>query len=113
MLIALLEIAAIPTAPATQSSAVDFTLLFIKMISALIVVCVVAVLILKYMVPKFSFAKRFSAEGPVKILSRIALGPKQHLYLVKVEEKCILLGVTDHSITKIDELKDYEQKEKK
>ena len=108
MLIALIEIAAITTEPATHSSAIDFTFLFIKMIAALVVACVLAVVILKYAVPKLSFAKKLSGEGPVKILSRTALGPKQHLYLVKIKEKCILLGVTEHSINRIDEVK-YEE----
>lgn len=108
MLIALFEIAAMKVEPATHSSAVDFTFLFIKMVAALIVACVLAVLILKYAVPRLSFAKKLSEDKYIKILSRVAIGPKQYLYLVKVEEKCILLGVTDHSISKIADL-EYEQ----
>ncbi len=92
------------TEPATSSSAIDFSLLFIKMIASLVVVCVVAVLILKYLVPRLSFAKRFANAGDVKILSRTNLGPKQYLFLVKVQKKCMLLGVTDHSINKISDL---------
>jgi flagellar biosynthetic protein FliO len=102
MIFSLLEVAAMPTVPATHSSAIDFSLLFIKMIAALVVACVLAVLILKFAVPKFSLFK----AGPkpndkIKILSRTPLGPKQQLYLVKVVEKCILVGVTDQNITKL------------
>ncbi|PIR17486.1 MAG: flagellar biosynthetic protein FliO [Deltaproteobacteria bacterium CG11_big_fil_rev_8_21_14_0_20_49_13] len=109
MFLFLLEIAAIATEPATHSSAVDFTFLFIKMIAALVVACTLAVIILKYAVPRLSFTKKLSAEGPIKILNRVSLGPKQHLFLVKIKEKCILLGVTDHSINRIDEV-NYEEK---
>ena len=101
MLLTLLEIAAIPTAPANYSSAVDFTFLFIKMIAALIVACVAAAIVLRYAVPKLSFIKKAANDKHIKILSRTYVGPKQHLYLVKVDEKCILLGVTDHSINKL------------
>lgn len=108
MLLALFEIAAIPVAPATSSNAIDFTFLFLKMIAALVVAVVAAILVLKYAVPKFSFAKKFSGQGQIKILSRVSLGPKQQLYLVKVAEKCILLGATDHEINKIAEIEKYE-----
>ena len=83
MLLSILEIAAtIPTEPATHSNAVDFTFLFIKMIAALVVAVVAAILVLKYAVPRLSFTKKLSEDQRIKILSRISLGPKQHLYLV-------------------------------
>lgn len=101
MLLTLLQIA---TEPATQSSAIDFTFLFIKMVAALVVACIAAVLVLKYAVPRLSLTKKFQADNRIKILSRVSLGPKQHLYLVKIDEKCILLGVTDQAVNKIIEL---------
>lgn len=104
MFIFLLETAAIATEPVTRSSAVDFSFLFIKMVGALVVSCVLAVLVLKYAVPKLSFVKKPSENDRIKILSRTSLGPKQHLYLVKADEKCILLGATDQNIQKITEL---------
>lgn len=114
MFLFLLEIAvAIPTEAATRSSAVDFSLLFIKMIAALVVAVVLAILLIKYVMPKLSFAKGASGVQDIKILSRFSLSSKQHLYLVKAKEKCILLGVTDQNINKIAELEgsDEEQKE--
>ncbi len=101
MLLMLMEIA---TEPATHSGAVDFSLLFIKMIAALIVACVAAVLVLKYAVPKLSFTKRLMAGKGIKILSRMSIGNKQYLYLVKVAGKCILIGATDGGINKIDDI---------
>src|SRR3989338_10969590 len=105
MLLSILEIAAtIPTEPATHSNALDFTFLFIKMIAALVVAVVAAILVLRYAVPKLGLSKRFTASKDIEIISRTALGPKQYLYLVKVTGKCILLGVTDHSINKISDV---------
>lgn len=101
MIFSLLQIA---TVPATESSAVDFTFLFIKMIAALVVACVAAVLILRYAVPKLSFAKKWQSNERIKVLSRFSLGPKQQLFLVKVEGRCILLGVTDQSICNLGDI---------
>lgn len=96
----------ITTTAATHSSAVDFTFLFIKMIAALVVACVLAILVVRYILPRLNFAKKFQSDQHIKILSRISLGPKQYLYLVKIYEKCILLGATDHGINKIADLDD-------
>jgi flagellar biosynthetic protein FliO len=73
------------------------------MIAALVVAVVLAILVLRYALPRLSFANKFKSDGPIKIVSRMSLGQKQHLYLVKVAERSILLGVTDHSINKIAE----------
>ena len=104
MLFTLLEVTTIPTEPATSGTALDFTFLFIKMIAALVVAVVAAILVLRYAVPKLGLSKRFTASKDIEIISRTALGPKQYLYLVKVTGKCILLGVTDHSINKISDV---------
>ncbi len=104
MFLFLFEVAALPTEIATRSSAVDFSLLFFKMVAALIVACVAAILILKFVLPRLSIGRKNIEIGRIKILSRFSVGPKQHLLLVKVDEKCILLGVTDGSITKITDV---------
>lgn len=101
MFLFLLEAAAIATEPASHSSAIDFSFLFLKMIAALVVAVTLAILVLKYAVPRLSFARKLSDNQQIKILSRVSLGAKQNLYLVKVAEKCILLGATDHTVTKI------------
>jgi len=97
-------VSTIPTEPASQSSAVDFSLLFIKMISALIVAIVLAILVLKYALPRLTLSKRFQENRDIKIISKFSLGAKRDLYLVKIKEKSILLGVTDQSIGKIADI---------
>lgn len=91
---------------------IDFSFLFLKMLSALVVAVVAAILVLKYVIPKLSFVKKMSDGQQIKILSRVALGYKQHLYLVKVAEKCILVGVTDHGVNKIADIENIRIDEK-
>jgi len=40
----------------------------------------------------------------LEILSRTSLTPKNHLFVVKVEGKTLLLGATEHNITTLTEL---------
>lgn len=105
-MIAMLTILAaeIETVPATSESAVDFTWLFIKMLFVLGVVTILAILILKYGVPRTAFYRRLSKGSLFKTLSRQNIEPRKAIYLVEVGERHMLLGVTDHSITTIAEL---------
>lgn len=90
--------------PATPASAVDFTWLFIKMLFVLGAVTVLAILILKYGMPRTAFYKRLAKGSLLKILARQHIAPRKHLYLVEMGGRYLLLGVTDHAITPIVEL---------
>jgi flagellar protein FliO/FliZ len=46
----------------------------------------------------------FSANADLRIESRLSLGPKKNLLLVRLPHKRLLLGVTDHHISKLAEL---------
>jgi flagellar biosynthetic protein FliO len=96
--------AKIETVPATSESAVDFTWLFIKMLFVLGAVTILAVLILKYGVPRTAFYKRLSRGSLFKTISRQNIEPRKAIYLVEVGSKHMLLGVTDHTITPITEV---------
>ena len=95
----------IQTVPATGEGAVDFTWLFIKMISALIVVCVFAVVIMKYAVPKVGFLKKFSGGKYIEIITRQSLDQRKHLYIVKIGQRYALVGSSDHGVNLVMELK--------
>ena len=94
----------IQTTPATGEGAVDFTWLFIKMISALIVVCILAVVILKYAVPRIGFFKKFSGGRYIEVIAKQSLDQRQHLYVVKVGKKYALVGSSDHGVNLVMEL---------
>lgn len=101
MLATLLEIT---TTPATEAAAVDFTWLFIKMMGALIIVCILAVVILKYAVPRVGLFKKYAASRYISVIARHSLDQRKHLYIVKVGKKYMLLGSAEHGVNLITEL---------
>ncbi len=96
--------AKVETVAATPESAVDFTWLFIKMLFVLGIVTVLAVLILKYGVPRTAFYKRLSKGSLFRVISRQYVAPRKALYLVEISGRYMLLGVTDHAITPVTEI---------
>lgn len=106
--ILLLIAAKVPTVPATPESAVDFTWLFIKMLFILGLVSILALLILKYGMPRTAFYKRLQQGSICKIKARQAIEPRKSLYLVELGKRYLVLGVTDHAINQIVELNEEE-----
>ena len=96
--------AKVETVPATSESAVDFTWLFIKMLFVLGAVTVLAILILKYGIPRTAFYKRLARGSLFRVIARQNVSPRKALYLVETFGKYMLLGVTDHAITPVLEL---------
>ncbi len=109
--ILLLIAAKVPTIPATPESAVDFTWLFIKMLFILGLVSVLAMLILKYGLPRTAFYKRLQQGSICVVKARQAIAPRKTLYLIELGKRYIVLGVTDHAINPIAQLSEEEAKE--
>ncbi|MDP2599985.1 MAG: flagellar biosynthetic protein FliO [Deltaproteobacteria bacterium] len=86
----------------------DFTILFLQMLFALVVVCAGAVLLLKYVLPRISGAKKWQKNGHFELVSRFTLDYKKTLYLVRVGKKHLVLGGAEHNLTL---LKEWEQSE--
>lgn len=58
------------------------------------------------------FSKRFTAQNnavQMKILSKMALNAKSHLYVIEADGKTLLLGVTEKSISTLSELSDSQR----
>ncbi|MEN6413180.1 MAG: flagellar biosynthetic protein FliO [Veillonellales bacterium] len=55
---------------------------------------------------------RLSVTDDQKILATLPLGPNRAVYVVEIAGKCLVLGVTDHSISLLQELTESEQIEK-
>ena len=104
----LLILSQIQTTPVTAASTIDFTWLFIKMLLALGIVSGVAVLVLKYVVPRASFVKSMEQGGFFKIISRYAIGTNKILCLVQAGKRYLVLGVSDHAINVLLELPENE-----
>ncbi len=104
-MIALISLLAqVPTVPATPSSAVDFTWLFLKMLLILGIVCIFAVLLLKYAVPRVSFLQRLNQGKFFTVRARQAIEPRKMLYVIELGKRYLVLGVSDHAINLIAEL---------
>lgn len=105
-----LILASVPTVPATPSNTVDFTWLFVKMLLFLIIVCVLAILFLKYVVPRTGFLKGVQKGKYFNVLGRYQLEPRKSLYVVEVGGRYLVIGSADHGINLITELTEEEVK---
>lgn len=76
----------------------SFGTLFLKMIIALIIVCLLAYIIMKWALPK-AINIRGGHKGIIKIIDYFRLEPKKTLYIIEVKGKYLLLGVTDQYIS--------------
>lgn len=57
-------------------------------------------------VRKYVFAKPRIADENMKVLSTISLQPKKAIYLVKIFDKVMLVGVSDNSMAALGEITD-------
>jgi flagellar biosynthetic protein FliO len=94
----------ISSSPANISSAGDFTILFIKMLVVLVVVCVVAVVLLRYAAPRLKFLDKGLGGRYIEVVARHFIGRKKALYIVKVGSRYILIGDSEHGINFISDL---------
>ncbi len=94
----------VPTEPATHAGAVDFTWTFIKMLGMLGIVSVLAVLILKYAVPRTGLMKRFSGSSRMRVIERMPLEPKKSVYMVSICGRYFVIGASEHAISLVSEI---------
>lgn len=83
---------------------VDFTWMFLKMMVVLVVICIAAVLVLKYAVPRWGVFRRLSGGQIIKILARTSLDGRRNVWVVKVGERHFLLGAGDGGVNCLAEL---------
>lgn len=80
--------------------------LFLKMLLAMIFIVAMAVLILKYVVPRISSFQKNKGDSEIQVLDRHGLEPRKGIYLVKIKNKVLAIGVADHNMTKLSEWED-------
>jgi len=83
----------------------DFTYLFLQMLFALVIVSVAAVLILRYVLPKLSWARKFQKTGNFELIDRFGLDFRRAIYLVRVGKKYLVLGGSESGLHCLSELK--------
>jgi flagellar biosynthetic protein FliO len=103
-MIAILLTSAIAIEEATPEGAVDFTWLFIKMLLVLVIVCVSAIIFLKYVLPQLGIARGGHKGRFFKVHGRYQLEPRKSLYVVEVGGRYLVIGCADHGIKLITEL---------
>jgi flagellar biosynthetic protein FliO len=96
--------ASISTEAATPENAVDFTWLFVKMLLVLVIVCVSAIIFLKYILPRLGIARGNHRGRYFKVHGRYQLEPRKSLYVVEVGGRYLVIGSADHGINLITEL---------
>jgi len=93
------------------SNSVDFTILFVKMIFAMLVVIALAVVLIRYVIPKLSLHRPGQSRTDLKVVDRIPLDPKKALYVVEVEGRRILLAVSENHVGFVTELNKADETE--
>lgn len=107
-MLAMLLTSAVTTEAATEAGAMDFTWLFIKMVLVLVIVCVGAIIFLKYVLPRLGVSGASKRGRYFSILGRCRLETRKNLYMVEVGGRYFVIGCADHGINLIAELSEEE-----
>jgi len=100
----LLLLADIVTETATPAATMDFTWLFLKMLLALGIVTILAILFLKYIMPRTGLMSALQKGRYFTVMGRYQLEPRKALYLVEVGGRYLVIGSADHGIQLLAEL---------
>lgn len=92
--------------PGLGPDSVDFTWLFLKTLLAMAVVLALAIIILRFVLPRLSLhrTKRMGRGSEIQVLERYPLDAKKVLYVIEVEGKRLLLGSGEQTVNLISEL---------
>jgi flagellar biogenesis protein FliO len=85
------------------SESVSFAPLFFKTILVTIFILVLAVLAIRYLVPRMNLLRR-NKDSNIQILDYQSLDQRKAVYILKIENKKVAVGVTDHTVSKICDL---------
>ncbi len=77
----------------------------IRMILSLLII-IALIYLLIYILKKYSYSTNMGGGGIIKVISFSYIRSKEALYLVKVGNKLLLLGVTSNNISLITELEE-------
>ena len=76
----------------------SYTWVLIKMLGALLFVCLLAVISLRYLLPKLGGLRR-GARGVLQVMERYPLEHRKNLYIVRAGGDYHVIGVTEQSMT--------------
>lgn len=82
----------------------DFTWQFLNMLFILLLVCVGAVVALRFVLPRMMGNKRFNKSGHFELLARYSLDFRRALYLVRVGKKYFVVGGAEQGLHLLSEI---------
>lgn len=106
------EYSQVGTAGEFGEGSVDFTWLFIKTILAMVVVLALAVLGLRFVLPKLSLHRAPKGSGTMEVIERMPLDHKKSIMILGVEGRRLLVGVTEQELSLLAELQQDEKQER-
>ncbi len=86
-----------------MTSSPDFTWLFVKMIAGLVLVLALAVILVRYVLPRTRLGRRRPASWG-SLVDRIPIDSERSLCLVKILERYFVLGIAGQSFQLITEI---------
>lgn len=95
-----------------ENATPDFAWLFVKMVAGLFLVLILAVFLIRVLLPRLSGKKGLWGRSKplgewATVLDRLTLEPKKHLYLIQVAKRHFLIGSSENSLNLIAELPDF------
>ena len=90
-----------------ESATPDFTWLFVKMVAGLVLVLGLALVFIRYVLPKTRLGKRRGVSW-IEVVSSFSIEPHKNLHMVKLGGRYLVLGVTEHSLNLVTELSQAE-----
>ncbi len=96
------------TAAQFGQSSVDFTWLFLKTILAMVVVLALAVIGLRFILPRLSMNRAPKGDSDLQIIERMPLDAKKSVMILGIEGRRFLVGVTEHQMSLLAELNQNE-----
>lgn len=93
------------------TSSVDFTWLFVKMVLAMVIVIALAVVTIRYVIPKLAMVRTRGGEAGMRILDRMPLDARKAVYIIEVEERRLLIGVSENHVGLLAELSRKEEED--
>ena len=85
-----------------MDSGINFLWMMIQTVVALAVVCGLAYLLFRVVLPRFSFIG--SGKSMVRIVDRVSIDPRKSLCVVEVAGKWLLVSVSDNGVQMVSEL---------
>jgi len=76
--------------------------LFAKTISIMVAVILLAFLTIKYVLPKLVRGRKLRGSN-IEVLDYQPLENRKSVYLLRIEDKKVAVGVTDHAVAKLCE----------